>query len=115
MTAELHPLDDLQADATADPDPEGFKVTLETATAKVALSVPLPGRWPTKAMRALRSNDSEEWASLVLSEADYEAWVEADPTNDDAVAFFDGFRMVAGESTGKSRTSQRSSRNTARR
>lgn len=107
--------DDLHAEAAVDPDADGVIVPLVTGTGAVDLTVPLPGRWPTKAMRALRSNDSEEWASLVLSKQDYEAWVDANPTNDDAAEFFNSFRRIAGESVGKSRTSQRSSRNTPRR
>jgi hypothetical protein len=110
-------LDDLRAETEAETvrPVDGFIVALVTASGAVDLTVPAPGRWPTKAMRALRGNDSEEWASLVLSEQDYEAWSDANPTNDDAAEFFVQFQQVAGETVGKSRTSQRSSRSTARR
>ena len=80
-----------------------------------AIRVPPPGRWRTRANRALRQGDFDEWAELVLSEEDYEAWAELDPTNDEVDAFFAAWKDTSGQELGKSRASRRSSRNTARR
>jgi len=106
-------LEAVQSDAQAPPD--GVMVPLVTANADVSVLVPPPGRWRTRANRALRVGDFDEWAELVLSGQDYAAWVEADPTNDDVETFFRAWKDASGEDKGKSSASQRSSRSTARR
>jgi len=105
-------LESVQADATAPPD--GVVVPLVTDEAKVEVTVPPPGRWKTRANRALREGDFDAWAELVLSPDDYDAWVDADPTNDDVEAFFAAWQDATGESRGKSSRSRNGSKGTAR-
>jgi len=109
MTAELEAV---QGDAESSSD--GVVVPLVTDNADVTVLVPPPGRWRTRANRALRAGDFDEWAEVVLSPQDYAAWVEADPTNDDVEAFFRAWQQGSGENKGKSSASRRSSRSTAR-
>jgi len=106
-------LEAVQADSTAPVD--GVVVPLITADAKAEIVVPPPGRWKTRANRALREGDFDGWAELVLSPEDYDAWVDADPTNDDVEAFFTFWRDTSGQDPKGSRVSQASSRGTRRR
>jgi len=106
-------LDAVRADAAA--PVEGVVVPLVTDDAKVEVTVPPPGRWKTRANRALREGDFDGWAELVLSPEDFDAWVDADPTNDDVEAFFTAWQEATGESRGKSSPSRNGSKGTARR
>lgn len=103
----------IEADAVL--PPSGAKVTLSTEVGEADIVVPPPGSWRTRANRALREGVVDEWAELVLSAEDFAAWVECDPTNDEAAEFFKAWAEASGEDLGKSRASRRSSRSTARR
>jgi hypothetical protein len=105
-------LEAVQADAQA--APEGVAVALVTEAGDFEVHVPLPGRWKTRANRALKDGDFDLWAELVLSAEDYATWLEADPVNDDVEQFFEAWGTASGENSGKSQPSRRSSRSTAR-
>jgi hypothetical protein len=102
-------------EAEADAAPLGAAVPLVTDAGEFDVTVPPPGKWRTRANRALREGDFDSWAELVLSAEDFDSWIEADPTNDDVEAFFKAWADVTGESRGKSSTSAASSRSTRRR
>jgi hypothetical protein len=106
-------LEAVQADASSPKD--GVAVPLVTEAGEVSVTVPPPGRWRTKANRALKDGDFDLWAELVLSEDDFQAWLDAEPVNDDVETFFEAWGAATGENSGKSRPSGRSSRSTARR
>lgn len=111
MTVE--PLDAVQADGAA--PPAGIAVEFVTEDDKFEVHVPPPGRWKSRATRALRNGDFLEWAELVLTPEDYAAVADADPTNDDFERFFSDWGEQAGENVGKSRRSSSTSRSTPRR
>lgn len=104
-----------EARAEADTTAEGTVVTLVTEDGSADVLVPSPGKWKTRANRALREGDFEGWAELVLSADDFEAWCDADPTNDDVEAFFKAWQESTGENRGKSSRSTTSSRSTRKR
>lgn len=108
----MEPLKAVEADAATT---DGATVTLTSEAGEFSVMVPPPGRWRTRANRALRQGDFDEWAELVLSAEDYASWVEADPTNDDVSRFFEAWGEATGENRGKSRRSTSSSRSTAKR
>lgn len=110
MSAELEAV---AADATA--DVAGTVVSLVTDNGEFTVTVPPPGKWRTRANRALREGNFDVWAETVLSEKDVETWAAADPTNDDMEEFFRAWKELSGEDQGKSSASRRSSRSTARR
>lgn len=103
------------AEVDADSTPEGVLVPLFTDGGEVEVTVPPAGRWRTRANKALRLGDFDEWAQIVLSDVDYALWVDADPTNDDVEAFFKAWQAESGENQGKSRPSTGSSRSTRKR
>lgn len=105
-------LEAVQADATA--SPEGAAVPLVTEAGEFDVHVPPPGRWKTRANRALKEGDFDVWAELVLSAEDYATWLEADPVNDDVQHFFEAWQSSTGENPKKSQPSRSSSRSTAR-
>jgi hypothetical protein len=109
----MTPLEAVQADA--DTGPEGVRVTLRTETATADLTVPPPGRWKSRANTMLSEGLFDGWARIVLSDADWEKWVDADPTNDEVEAFFQSWQTAAGETVGKSSRARGGSRPTPRR
>lgn len=112
MTEPLKAVDSVEADARST---DGSVVELVTESATVQVTVPRAGRWKSRAMSLLRQADYEGWAQTTLSPEDYQAWQDADPTNDEVNTFFTAWAAESGESQGKSSASQRSSRSTARR
>lgn len=103
----------LKADASA--EPEGVPVTLHTDDGDVTVTVPPVGRWYVEATEALEASKFNQWAELVLSDDDAEAWRSVRKRNDEVVQFFIDWGNASGEDAGKSPASTRSSRSTRRR
>lgn len=103
------------AAAEADATPDGVVVPLVTDEGEFEVTVPPPGRWRSRANRALSDGNFDVWAEIVLSEEDYDTWCEADPVLDDVEAFFTAWKHASGESRPKSSRSSRSARSTRRR
>lgn len=109
----MNELKAVAADAAS--GPAGTIVVLRTERGSAQLAVPPPGRWRTRANRALRQGDFDEWSELVLSGEDSAAWAELDPTNDDVEAFFISWRDATGEDPKRSASSIASSPPTPKR
>ncbi len=62
------------------------------------LTIPPFGQWKTSAMGALGELRFDDWAMSVLDVEGRLAWLEADPTNDEAAAVFTAFEQVAADS-----------------
>jgi hypothetical protein len=105
----------VQAEVEAEDSDGSVVVELVTDDGAEDISVPPPGRWKARAQRMLAQGDFDSWAEVVLPEADRAKWVELDPTNDDVQVFFEKWKDVGGQDTGKSSSSRRSSKGTARR
>lgn len=113
--AESKPLEAVQAEVDAEADDGSVVVELRTGDGVEDITVPRPGSWKSRAQNALAQGLVETWAELVLSPGDREKWEALDPTLDDCEDFFDRWKAAGGEDLGKSRSSRRSSKGTARR
>lgn len=111
--AAQSPLEAVEAESTV-PD-GGAVVEMSTDEGSGKITIPPAGQWKTRATRALTSGDFDEWAEIVLSDADYQQWVDLDPTLDDVSRFFTNWQASTGADLGKSRSSKRSLRSTAKR
>ncbi|HTE57088.1 MAG TPA: hypothetical protein VK698_39815 [Kofleriaceae bacterium] len=73
------------------------------------------GAWRSSAQRKLRVGDLDGFMTSVLHEDDYELYEELDPTQEEFVQFVADAQEISGESRGKPRGPQGSSRRTRRR
>lgn len=112
--AEQTPLEAVQAEAAL-PEDGSAVVELSTDEGSGDITIPPAGKWKTRATRALTSGNFDEWAEIVLSDTDYQTWVDLDPTLDDVSRFFTDWKTSTGADLGKSRNSRSSLRSTARR
>ena len=102
-------------EAEADAPAEGVYVELVTEAGEAELLVPPPGRWKSRAQTFLTQGAYDLWAQITLSQEDFKAWRQLDPTLDEATAFLESWQEVAGQDLGKSRASRRSSKSTRKR
>jgi hypothetical protein len=84
-----------------DPDPplaDGWVIVrLVTEVGEADIRVPPANKWRSSARSALLSNgDDMNWARLTLSRKDAEAWIDLDPTRDEANAFFEELDKAMG-------------------
>lgn len=105
----------VQAEVDAETDDGSVVVELSTDDGAADIHVPAPGRWKARAQRLLAQGDFDSWAELVLPKPERVKWVDLDPTNDDVQAFFEKWQELGGQDLGKSPSSRRSSKGTARR
>lgn len=89
---------------------QGIKGTI----AGVEVTVPPVKVWRGSALDALTEGRFSAWADKVLSDDDYDKWLDADPTVGEIESFFEeiGPSLGMGDSVGESRASRRSSRST---
>jgi hypothetical protein len=111
---EQSALEAVQAEADL-PDDGSVVVELSTDEGKAGITIPPAGQWKTRATRALTGGNFDEWAEIVLSDADFATWVDLDPTLDDVSRFFTEWQASSGADLGKSRSLRTSLRSTARR
>jgi hypothetical protein len=108
-------MDAIVAEVEAETADGSTLVELVTEQGSAEIHVPPPGRWKTSANMHMNGGNYEVWARSTLPAEDYKAWSRLDPNVDDAQAFLLAWQTKVGEDLGKSRSSQRSSRSTARR
>ena len=78
------------------------------------LQVLPPGQWRQSTNVALQEGRLNDWALTALTPESYDRWLELDPTNDEALAFFEDYGRKSGNGLGDSRLSVASSRSTRR-
>ncbi len=106
---------------TEEEAPDGSVIVeLRTKDGTVDITVPRSGSWDVDAWAAIDVNRNpipayNEWAKLVLSDKDWEAWRDLRPNMDEANDFFGRWAELSGETAGKSRPSSRSLRRARRR
>lgn len=71
-------------------------------------------RWRASAMRALNGGDFDTFMETVLTEDDYEVYVDLDPDAEAIGHFAEAVARAGGEDLGKSGGPRRSSRSTPR-
>jgi hypothetical protein len=74
-----------------------------------------PASWPQSWNRLLRVGANDEFVDLAMHPDDVDAYYELDPTNEEMGQYIADAGELSGESLGKSRGPNRSSRSTRRR
>lgn len=105
--------DDLDAADAQEAEATGRHITV--ALCGEPMRVVPAGAWPVSTQRALRQGDFDTYMALVLHEDDYDLYEELDPTLDEINQFIEDAGNLSGESQGKSRGPDTSSRRTRRR
>jgi hypothetical protein len=76
-------------------------VTLTTRLGFADLRVPPYEEWTAVAIHAQNRNDTLTWAIQTLSQTDATRWMQLNPNVKDAVAFYDEWARVVGQSLGE--------------
>ncbi|MFE9735487.1 hypothetical protein ACFYO9_34090 [Streptomyces sp. NPDC005863] len=113
---ETEPEEDFEDDdaaAAQEAEAEGHFVTALLADEEIRV-VP-PGAWRQSWQSYLRQGLFEAFAEAIVHPEDLELYFEVDPTNDEFEAFVEDAMARSGESQGKSRGPNRSTRRTRKR
>ncbi|MFI8872500.1 hypothetical protein [Streptomyces sp. NPDC055243] len=113
VVPDVEPEEDFDAADAQEAEAEGHYVT--ALLADVEIRVVPPGAWRQSWQVQLASGQFAAFAAHVLHPDDVDLYWEVDPTNDDFEAFVADAAGQSGESLGKSRGPNRSSRRTRRR
>jgi hypothetical protein len=113
VRGDVDEIDELDAADAQEVEAVGKHITV--ALCGEGMRVAPAGTWPVSAQRALRQGDFDGFMAAVLHEEDYELYEELDPTFDEINLFIEDAGNLSGESQGKSRGPNRSSRRTRNR
>jgi hypothetical protein len=104
------PIGRLRREVAAEAGDGSIVITLKTALGEADIRVPPFSTWRSVARNALMTRDDDlTWAQRTLSPADTLKWMELDPTQAEAQAFFGAWGEAVGQSLGEQRASRNSS------
>lgn len=93
---------DTTVEPAVEPEPlaEGeVIVRLVTEVGDADIRVPAMGKWRASARNALNTRgDDLAWAAVTLSDEDFNAWKDLDPTKDEIESFFEEYGRKSGAS-----------------